>query len=244
MTRRRLDSPLPTSKLMSPTDFDQLSHCTAVLDPIPDLLAGQHPIRRWEYAMALYAIGQWGIPTSLEQPFRFADALTLHDVGGAGSNWWQALATLTPHPVVLVDPSIPTPDGQPGIVHHATRIEVAGTVEQYAAGAPHDQADVLTAISVLEHVPTPHIRPFLRACRMLLKPGGLLVLTMDCWDAEGEDTAHFHWMRERIYNVGLLRKLRSDLRELGFTAYGETDWSYHGHQVYDYSIASLTVIKA
>jgi cyclopropane fatty-acyl-phospholipid synthase-like methyltransferase len=94
---------------------------------------------------------------------------------------------------------------------------------------------------VIEHVE--EIRKFFRACHMLLKPGGLLFLTTDYWDAEGDDTAHFHWMRKRIYNAERMRKLQGDLRELGYASFGQADWAYHGPQVYDYAVCSTAMVK-
>jgi len=238
VSRRLSSSVLPYSKVCDIVgDAEQLAPFYAMVDRYPDALAGQHTIRLWEYAMALYAIQGWyqaqvaqvtqvGIP-----PFQICD------VGGAGSNFWQVLTGLTPEPVILVDPNFPEaiearPQGAPAFRR---------TIESYAAGASHNQFDILTCISVIEHVE--EVRKFFRACHMLLKPGGLLFLTTDYWDAEGPDTAHFHWMRKRIYNAERMRKLQGDLRELGYASFGHADWAYHGPQVYDYSVCSAAMVK-
>ena len=189
--------------------------------------------------MALYAIQGWyqaqvsqvtqvGIP-----PFQICD------VGGAGSNFWQVLAGLTSEPVVVVDPTTTqqTLRGHLGGVGEV----IKDSVEHFVTYAHHGQFDILTCISVIEHVE--EVRKFFRACHMLLKPGGLLFLTTDYWDAEGDDTAHFHWMRKRIYNDERMRTLLGGLRELGYASLGQADWSYKGPQVYDYSIASAAMVK-
>lgn len=235
MSRRRLDSPLPCTKVMSPLDFAQLQAEVEILDDLPAVLDGQHAIRRWEYAMALHALGLWRDVTS-------TPALAICDVGGAGSNFWQALHAGEPDASILrLDPSLPTPDGQPGVIHYPDHIDAAYGVEEWAQRLPAS-ADVVTCLSVLEHLPD--VPAACRALHRLLRPGGLLVLTVDYWDCEGPDTAHFHWMRQRIYNAGRLRKLLGFLREIGFRSFGPpADWAYHGHQVYDYSVAALALVK-
>ena len=109
---------------------------------------------------------------------------------------------------------------------------------------------MITSISVIEHIPDTakpgHPTPltwFLDAAHRLLRPGGLLVLTTDYWDAIGPDTAHFHWMRDRIYNPESLQALERRCRRIGFVPYGGTDRTWHGPQLYDYAMASLVLTK-
>jgi hypothetical protein len=74
-------------------------------------------------------------------------------------------------------------------------------------------------------------------------PGGLLFLTMDFWDQPGPDRAHFHWMRKRIFNYGFERAIMEPLLDAGFFWLGDRDLTYHGPQVYDYTFASLALVK-
>lgn len=222
-------------------DLPQLSEFTGQLDRYPDVLEGQHAIRKWEYAMALRTIQAWEVTqpvvveASRDRP-QHVVPLCICDVGGAGSNFWQVLTRLTSEDILILDPTGPElPDRLP------QRQVFRETVEEYTRHAPLGQFDTLTAISVIEHVT--QVKHFFRACHALLKPGGLLFFTTDYWDAEGPDTAHFHWMRQRIYNAGLIRKLLEDLREVGFQSFGEADWSYHGPQCYDYSVCSVAMVK-
>lgn len=232
MSNRRLDSPLPYSKVCHlPEDDAQLQSYYDRVLRCPAALEGQAPIRQWEYAMALYTIDGW-VHGPVAQPSYTGGPLDICDVGGAGSQFWQLLAPLTPHGIVLVDPDAAA---QPGV-----RVS-AGSVEAYAASAPHDAFDILTCLSVIEHVE--EVRTFLRACYSLLKPGGLLFLTTDYWDAEGPDTAHFHWMRKRIYNADRIRRLLEDLRAIGYKSFGVADRKYHGNMCYDYSVASIALVK-
>ncbi len=226
---------LPASKVCDlKGDAPLLADAYQTLDRYPDLLAGQHQIRQWEYGMALHTIrgymdaqlrhdSGWGPPRFL-------------DVGGAGSHFWQPLMDLSSEDVWIVDPAMDPSQSFPGQTQPCRH-----TIEEIAANMAHGQFDVITAISVIEHVE--EVRAFFRACHMLLRPGGLLFLTMDYWDVEGEDLAHFHWMRTRIYNADRVRRLAADLRELGYKSYGTADWAYHGPQVYDYSVASLAMLK-
>jgi len=232
-TLPKKDLPFPLSKIMDPEDqmiledeMQRLLEC--------DAMAGQHPARWWEYAMAHRAIREWGNTGLPEYPPFTRDPLILCDVGGSGSRFAQSLVGLTSEDITVIDPNLPVVDV--GRCRHVRR-----SVEEYAAVAQHSQFDCLTAISVIEHLDA--VRPFIRACHMLLKPGGLLFLTTDCWNCTGPDTAHFHWMRKRIYDPEKLRSLGIGLREIGYSTFGRSDWQYHGDQVYDYSFASLAMVK-
>lgn len=182
--------------------------------------------------MALRTIRAWA---STVHDFK-EGPLRIMDVGGAGSGFWKALRLMTPMEVLVVDPGLPAG----AVLGEGARLYL-GTVEEYCAASHLGQFDVITAISVVEHVV--NVRPFLKAIRALLRPNGLLFLTTDYTNTEGEDVFHFHWMRERIYNAGRIRKLLDDARDIGFRSFGEADWSYHGHHVYDYSVCSVAVIR-
>lgn len=230
----------PVSKVANVEgDAPELTASFILMDSYPDILYGQHEIRRWEYGMALCAIQSWvrwywaTFPTATDRdaPRKFCD------IGGAGSHFWKALTALTFEPITLIDPSAALEVGP----ENRAVFVFKGTVEEYVPRHPLGQFDVLTCISVVEHVV--NVRPFLKACRALLKPGGLLFLTTDYTDTEGDDVFHFHWMRERIYNAGRVRRLMEDARDIGFRNFGESDWTYHGHQVYDYSVCSLAMTR-
>lgn len=234
MSHRRPESPLPYSTVCDLNgDAEQLGPYLSAVDAHPEALQGQHAIRRWEYAMALYAIDAWNAAQHDQRaPFQICD------VGGAGSNFWQVLAGVTSEDIIVVDDRLESlPAGQV--------LGVRGTVEEAAEGVSPlvgpGRFDLLTCISVIEHVD--EVRKFCRACHTLLKPGGLFFLTMDYWDAEGPDTAHYHWMRTRIYNRDRVTRLREECRTLGFRRMGQADWAYHGPQLYDYSICSLALLK-
>lgn len=226
---------LPFSKTCAVVDFNTpaFARHAEQADARPQLLAGQHPIRRWEYTMAHYVLSEW--QDLLQQEGRLDPPLRIADVGSAGSNFWHLLLDFTSADIELIDPAYAGHD-----VVGQVRVTPTDLVS-FAANDRHGALDVLTAISVIEHIEQPDVRRFARAAAMLLKPGGLLFLTTDCWDADGPDCAHFHWMRKRIYNAESLRKLQVMLREVGFQSFGATDWTYHGHQVHNYSVASIAM---
>ena len=145
------------------------------------------------------------------------------DVGGAGSPLYLMLEERDFH-TVIVDPK----------VSHALQ----------AAAEAKLTADFVTCISTIEHVED--FFPFLDGLAQVTKPGGVLFLTVDIWDPPVEstrDTAHFHWMRERIFTPKTWRMTAEQLKTKGFRFLGEQDWEYHGNQVYNYSFASIALIK-
>jgi SAM-dependent methyltransferase len=208
--------PFPLTKTLSPADYTRLASEAAVVRACAGEGSTQVSEHRvWEYAMALHAMERW-----VQQDGR--TLRTLMDVGGAGSPLIAAATQRYPDLVsVVVDP----------VVNHP--------IEQSPG---HNSFDVVTAISVLEHVEKPN--PFLAACVRHLRPGGLLVLTMDYWNCEGPDTGHFHWMRQRIYNRHSVTDLLTTLREkYKCRRFGETDWTYHGNHVFNYTFLAVTLRK-
>lgn len=204
---------LPLTKGLDPADYAALGPELLVVDRVG--IPGQHPARRWEYALALQAWTRW----QAERAALLRGRWYTLDVGGAGSRFPQMLPAGVACEVV--DPSLNC-----GI--------------ESALIAPGTQ-DAVFCISTLEHVPSP--QPFVRAIHRALAPGGLLVLTFDYTDTEGPDTFHFHWMRQRIYTPSSRDKLYRKCREMGFTLFGGSDWAPHGNTVYDYTFHSLTLVK-
>jgi len=210
---------------MDPADFDQLQTACGVVDqafeaaPTP-----QHPQRRWEYAMAIEAASRW-----MEgRDYRYPRGVV--DVGGAGSPFRTMIGSLTREPEVqVIDPHLNYP-----LAHYLTAVDTAPRL-----------FDLVTCLSVLEHVD--ELDRFCYHLGCLVAPGGLLVLTMDyCDDSsdrEPEDYYHFHWMRKRIFNLQTLGRIESAYYGRDFAAFGAIDNHYHGPQVYDYTFASLALIK-
>lgn len=214
---------LPLSKTLDPADFAELEPELTIVNRHFTAEREQHSMRRWEYALALRAISQWHGPHPWEKR-----TPSLVDVGGAGSPLWVMVQrdTVSPWNVTRVDP------------------EINVTLQTYLQTAPR-LADVVTCISVIEHVEDLDQFCYHLAC--LVAPGGLLFLTVDCCDALGftdpPDTYHFRWMRKRIFNRNTVWQLARTFLERDLTIVGRPDYSWHGPQVYDYTFASLALVK-
>jgi hypothetical protein len=175
----------------------------------------QHPIRRWEYLMALRALDKWTRTTGNRG---FAPINPI-DVGGAGSPFYRMVEAIT-----VIDPEINT------------------SLEDYTLSCPR-LSQAIFCLSVLEHVE--HLDRFCYYLDCLLAPGGLLFFTVDYCDTDEVgwpvDRYHFHWMRKRIFHKAAVRQLRTRFSRC--YPFGGTDELYYGHQVYDYSVASIALIK-
>jgi hypothetical protein len=207
---------LALTKTLHPEDYDQLAAELEVVDRHMGSEAEQHPARRWEYAMALRAARTWG---------KAREARRAADVGGAGSPLVHMLRQEGFLPIVI-DPRF-SMDLDRAVHLHELR------------------GDFVTCISTVEHVSD--LLKFVEDLAKLTNPGGCVFLTMDIWDPATEDapdTAHFHWMRERIFTPRTWRMLGAELSRFGFSFLGEQDWEYHGDQLFgSYSFASLVMGK-
>lgn len=240
MTHVHLPQPFPLSKFMDPVADSAVLAPEIRIVEAARATEGQHELRWWEYAMAHRAIQEWQDTRYLDWVQEPApdkpplDPLRCCDVGGAGSRFCRSLLDVAQE-IDVIDPNMA---GEA----FGTAINVfANTLEEYGSWAAPMQFDVLTALSVLEHVE--EVPGFLRACHLLLKPGGLFFLTVDAWNCDGPDTAHFHWMRKRIYNASSIRNLLGLAREIGFRSFGGSDWTYGGNFVYDYTFASIALTR-
>lgn len=215
---------LPLSKTLDPADLALLPKELKIVDQYFASVSPQHPLRRWEYALALRAMTYWlGALPSTRQHFT--------DVGGAGSPFASIAGELGWHPE-LIDPAAPSGSGR--------------TLAEEVVRHPR-LADVVTCISVLEHVED--LDRFCYHLSCLVAPGGLLFLTVDYCDAptlgdDPPDFYHFSWMRKRIFNAyTLARRVAGPFQQRDFLTFGAADFTWHGPQVYDYSFASLALVK-
>lgn len=218
---------IPLTKTYDPADLTPLSaFVTLIKEHGGKDLAAQDPARVWEYAMALEAWNQWMLRpgsrrSAFQQPWRVLD------VGGAGSPLAYILTKTLGEDHVSVTVCDP-------------KLNV--TVEQWAIGDGVQRVDAIFSISTIEHIPHP-VR-FIEALAALLVPGGLCFLTTDYWDNEGQDQAHFHWMRERIYNRQGWAMVARTAVQAGMARFGEQDDYFHGNQLYgSYTFASMALVK-
>jgi SAM-dependent methyltransferase len=210
---------IPLTKTLDPADLLLLTSELAVVDESFARASTQHPMRRWEYALALRAHNLWAETSRVGEP--------IYDVGGSGSPFYYML---DPYQVRIIDPK-----------------ELHGdTLADFLTGGPRLGAAVF-CLSVLEHVDD--LDQFLYHLSCLVAPGGLLFLTMDYGDMAGAhplsnaDPFHFHWMRKRIFTERTWTDLAVSMIRHNFAVLGRTDWTYHGPHVYDYTFASLCLQK-
>lgn len=205
---------LALTKTLDLADYEKLAYELEFVDKLSDSpeMKAQHPHRRWEYAMALKAWGEW---KTRKSAYDFTYAL---DVGGAGSPFskiaMRAMATCK-----IVDPKINS------------------SIEDYTG----EKATVIFSLSTIEHVES--VDAFIGGIHRALLPGGLLFLTMDYWEGPSTDTAHFHWMRNRIFNWHSRQTLIELFQDFGYSMFGDVEAGYNGNTVYDYSFASLAMVK-
>lgn len=214
---------LSLSKTLDLADLDQLVEELVIVDRhFNKEITKQHPLRRWEYAMALRALQTWRALGHV--------ARVIYDVGGAGSPF-TAMVQAVSGPLSLlriVDPELPIVEGPATLAQELQRHPPLGSA--------------VFCLSVLEHVED--LEEFCRHLGCLVAPSGLLFLTMDYCDGVGDppiDTYHFRWMRRRIFNEASLQRVRETFQ--GFTLLGDRDASYSGPLIYDYTFCSLALVK-
>lgn len=206
---------IPFTKSMDPADLDHLGWVLPIVEAHFDQASPQHPVRQWEYGLALRTWVAW--EQMVDDPLLLYPIL---DVGGAGSPF--TLMFTHAGGVRVIDPAVNT------------------TLE--AAGIAPASIGAIFCLSVLEHADDP--LALLTAAAHALAPGGLLFLTMDGWNGVGADTAHFHWMRKRIYTPASWKALAQTAEALGLGLFGGADWGYRGDQLYgSYTFFSLALIK-
>lgn len=217
---------LALTKTYLPSDWELFSPQTrAVVEKWMGSEAPQSEHRMWEYGMALETLERFETGF-LRDPILHGSPTVL-DVGGAGSPFGKMLEADGTF-CGVIDPTLGGGD----------------TLESYQRTYPKAQHLCVTCISVIEHVEA--LEPFVHALGSVVAPGGLLFLTTDCWDREGEeDQAHFHWMRRRIYTPGSWKRLGEHFCEqYGFYFFGVQDWIWNGIQLYgSYSLCSMALRK-
>jgi ADP-heptose:LPS heptosyltransferase/SAM-dependent methyltransferase len=166
-----------------------------------------HASKQWEYLFALQAIRHF--PRKRQQTLRVLDA-------GGGRGALPVYLAQCDHEVELFDRDFLWDNrGDAGIERRYMRTAAAKGVKIrygsiYNLPAPSENYDVVTCISVVEHLPTKAV--ILRELLRVLRPGGILVLTFDIAAAPAamEDD-----LRVEIFSPERLQKF---LGEIGHAA--------------------------
>lgn len=179
----------------------------------------QHPQRHWEYGMSMKAI------QSIKK-----ESLEIMDVGGAGSVFAPTIVSKLGHKVIQVDPA-----GHSEWVNKQEAllgIELPYIQKDLFEYQTTDTFDVVTAISVIEHVDD-HIN-FIKRLSKFVRHNGLLIITTDFHPT---GTARLPW-HIRTYNEDSILSLKDSLPGFYFLG-GGYDYNYTMDYVHNYTFASL-----
>jgi hypothetical protein len=185
------------------------------------LLLEQHPLVTDETLQGQHPIRAWEYTQALravEAHVQRNIAQIYADIGGAGSNFWKLLSNYF-RLGYRIDPN------------------------HEWAGA-EDKAALAFRETLAQFKASEELQIFERDLVSLVRPGGLLVLTCDAAPSH-PDQYHFHWMRKRIYTPDGLAALAQVFEQTyGMQLLGEpADFRWHGPTVYDYTVASLALVK-
>ncbi len=152
------------------------------------------PFRRLEYSFVLDALVSY-----LQPGMRYLDA-------GSG-------ATPLAHAIAQLGVAAEACDGDTGLV---ARLQALPTAQIYGSRVGYSAQDLtrtqfadnsfdaISCVSVLEHIPAPYDQRALRELLRILKPGGLLVLTVDYTPQAEATGAQAGYYTQRV--VDLVRK--------------------------------------
>lgn len=185
----------------------------------------QHEHRYWEYGNALSAIkDKYGRRTS---------SVSILDVGGAGS-LFGVTAAYNGYNVTQVDPDNHIHDvNKQNEILKSNMAAIKSKFQDYQDG---NQYDVVTSLSVIEHVPDD--MEFIKILAGKVKEGGLLILTTD-FHPSGEQRLPWHI---RAYNEVSFLNLKDNIT--GFKFYNdEFDYSKYLEMVNNYSFAMMVLEK-
>lgn len=209
-----------TSKTYAPSDRFEESNVVRDMHRRLDGVAHrfEHPLRAWEYGIALHAL-------------RAAGCRSVLDVGGGGSVFAPSAAVLGME-VTQVDPG----DCSAWVGAQSERIGLPLAYHQADLMSYEiSPYDAVTCLSVLEHVEDD--LSFFRRLQEFVRPGGVLALTVDFWpDGRPQVDGHL-----RTYNMASLSRLVDAAPGYHLDP---PDYRDHGNHVYGYTFASLVLRRA
>ena len=105
-----------------------------------------------------------------------------------------------------------------------------------------DGFDVVMTISTIEHVETSLELQAWKEMYDMLKPGGLMIVTMDCFAKAVKGYKYDH-VRYTNYDMELVRERVNELKAYGMAPTGDEDYRWHGVHVDDGSFAWISMVK-
>ena len=213
------------SKCLTQADLETFSE-HALIEPFLQRIHPnyryEHPMRKWEYGLALKFLLEVGAETVL-------------DIGGGGS----ALAPILHHYGMKVTQIDPDPNG---VATVAKQNQILGSdivflQEDFLEFKGRKKYDAVICMSTIEHIEGKENEKLF--FQKLLKKAPILFLTTD-FSPKAKVFSPDHY---RTYSKISMLKLANLAKKLKFKFYGEVDYTYGGAMVYDYTFASLALAK-
>jgi SAM-dependent methyltransferase len=201
-----------------------------------------HEHRFWEYGMSLKALQDWMCDVSKTDNPKIIDVGAGLGLLGPSLSYGQNLS------ICEVEPN--TSYKYDRSLCNAVLLDLKKPIITWTGGQSLDifssfhkatnYYDVVFCISVIEHVADDHA--FLRKLSEIVAPGGLLFLTTDVMPVM-PGKYHFDNLREHNYTMFDICKKIEYLRSIGFELLGESDLEYKGDKVFNYSFASIAMVR-
>lgn len=238
------------SKTIEEKDYELIQYEVNLLQDCHKELTGKgvridigHHHRFWEYGMALKALYSW-----CDGIVKVKPSHNLLDVGAGLSLLGPTICWAEEIGITEVEPN--TEYAKDRDICNSALLELNCPYYITWAGTQlstfrqwHNTSnfyDAVFSISVMEHVAADH--EFLRSLADMVKQDGLLFLTTDVMPRSGKGF-HFDNLREHNYTVDDIKSKISYLESKGFSLLGESDLEYKGDQVFNYSFASIAMVK-
>lgn len=225
------------SKTVEDKDYKSIECQVSTLQATLDFLTNNgakielgHPHRMWEYGMALKAFETWIIEASKTDSPEVLDVGAGDGLLGPSFAWGQNLS------ITELEPRQECFNNRMFCNSLLkTKLNLLQNYEQLA-----ESYDVVFSISVIEHVVDDH--NFLKILASKVKSGGMLFLTTDVMPTP---TGKFHFdnLREHNYWMFDIKKKIEYLKTVGFQSLGGVDLEYKGDRVFNYSFASIAMVK-
>lgn len=202
-----------------------------------------HKHRMWEWARVLMLI-----KTTFGYPFDRKDPIEVLDIGTAYSLIGPALAYLGCNVLETdIDANAYLAERMK-VKEFLNRFEPGGSFNWTQMGFGRivelgkDRFDVVMSISTIEHVESSLEVGAWKEMYDALKPGGLLIVTMDCFEVAKKGYIYDD-VRWTNYDMALVKTRVDELKGYGMKVIGDEDYKWHGVHVDDGSFAWLSLVK-
>jgi len=249
--------PISLSKVMRGSDFEELKQELVTVDRVLEILDGgdkaQHPLRKWEYALALKAYRVWADQLSVITTTGDFGAVKVSDVGCctgmlAPMMYWLG-CDVTMYEIWAWGNQEPMAIHQMEKITRSPTKGFGGSYRILHTALPHMEEsdrnrDVVFCISTLEHIQD-YEAAFRDLCRCV-GTCGMLFLTTDFAEDERDHYLAANVRAGRMYNVDVYTRLLTWGMEEGLVPMGgivDWAWSEPCRMVNDYGFASLSMYR-